>query len=91
METKLAFGKSLKEIRIMKGVTQESFSEVSSRTYVSMIERGLRCPTLEKVDEFAAVLGVHPLAILCLTYLHVEGHQNLDRLFDRIRKGLDRE
>lgn len=90
MDTKQAFAKSLKEIRTKKGVTQEDFSEVSSRTYISMIERGLRCPTLEKVDEFAAVLGVHPLALLCLTYLHAEGHQNLDLLLGRIRKDLER-
>jgi len=90
MDTKQAFAKSLKELRMMKRVTQEDFSEVSSRTYISMIERGLRCPTLEKVDEFAGVLGVHPLALLCLTYLHAEGHHDLERLFGRIRTDLDR-
>ena len=90
MDTKQAFAKSLKELRQMKGVTQEGFSEVSSRTYISMVERGLRCPTLEKVDEFAAVLGVHPLSLLCLTYLRAEDHQNLERLFGRIRADLNR-
>jgi transcriptional regulator with XRE-family HTH domain len=89
MDTKKAFAKSLKELRLMRGLTQEDFSEVSGRTYISMIERGLRCPTLEKIDEFACVLGVHPLALLCLTYLHAEGHQNLDRLFGRIRADLE--
>lgn len=75
----------------MKGVTQEDFSVVSSRTYISMVERGLRCPTLEKIDEFAGVLGVHPLALLCLTYMHEGGQQNLDRLFSRIKKDLERQ
>jgi len=74
----------------MKRVTQEDFSEASSRTYVSMVERGLRCPTLEKIDEFARVLGVHPLALLCLTYMHEEGHQNLERLFGCVRTDLNR-
>jgi transcriptional regulator with XRE-family HTH domain len=83
-----AFAKSLKELRTMKGVTQEDFSEVSSRTYVSMIERGLRCPTLEKIDEFAMVLGVHPLTLLCLTYMHEEGHQSLERLIGRVKTDL---
>ena len=90
MDAKQAFAKSLKELRKMKGVTQEDFSDVSSRTYISMIERGLRCPTLEKVDEFSGVLGVHPLALLFLTYLHAEGHQNLDGLLARIRTDLGR-
>lgn len=89
MDIKQAFAKSLKELRLKKGVTQEGFSDVSSRTYISLIERGLRCPTLEKVDEFAEVLGVHPLALLCLTYLRDERNQNLDRLFVKIRKDLD--
>ena len=88
MDTKKAFAKSLKELRTMKGVTQEDFSEVSSRTYISMVERGLRCPTLEKINEFAGVLDVHPLALLCLTYMHEEGHQNLERLFGRIKTDL---
>lgn len=91
MDTTQAFAKSLKELRLAKGVTQEGFSNVSSRTYISLIERGFRCPTLEKIDEFAEVLGIHPLALLCLTYLHAEKHQNLDRLFVRIRKDLDRK
>ena len=90
MDTALAFAKSLKELRTSRRVTQEDFSEVSSRTYISMIERGLRCPTLEKVDEFAGVLGVHPLTLLCLTYLHAEGHRNLERLFGKIRADLNR-
>ncbi len=90
MDTKKAFAKSLKELRLMRGLTQEDFSEVSGRTYISMVERGLRCPTLEKIDEFAGVLGVHPLALLCLTYLHAEDHQNLERLFGSIRKDLNR-
>lgn len=72
----------------MKRMSQEDFSEVSSRTYISMLERGLRCPTLEKIDEFSGVLGVHPLALLCLTYMHKEGHQDLDRLLSRIRTDL---
>lgn len=91
MDIKQAFAKSLKELRLAKGVTQEDFSDVSSRTYISLIERGLRCPTLEKVDALAEVLGVHPLALLCLTYLHGERNQNLDRLFVQIRKDLDRK
>lgn len=90
MDTRKAFAKSLKELRTIRGVTQEDFSDVSSRTYISMIERGLRCPTLEKVEELAQVLGVHPLALLCLTYLRAEGHENLDRLFGQIKADLGR-
>lgn len=88
MDTRHAFAKALKELRMIKGLTQEDFSEVSSRAYISLIERGLRCPTLDKVDEFAGVLGVHPMALLCLAYLYAdfaEDQQDLEQLLNRIR------
>lgn len=42
---------------------------VSSRTYISALERGLKQPTLPKVDAFAAVLDVHPLTLIALAYV----------------------
>ena len=42
---------------------------VSSRTYISNLERGLKVPTLKKVDSLATVLRVHPLTLLTLSYL----------------------
>ena len=56
-------------IRKAKGVTQEDFGAVSSRTYVSSVERGLKNPTLAKIDELAEVLGVHPVTLLTLAYV----------------------
>lgn len=88
MKTKLAFGKSLKQMREAKRVTQEDFSVVSSRTYISLLERGQKNPTLEKVDAFAKVLKVHPLSLLVLTYLHVGGYRDIDALCERVRSDL---
>lgn len=62
-------------IRKAKGVTQEDFGVVSSRTYVSSVERGLKNPTLAKIDELAEVLGVHPVTLLTLAY--VDDHTDL--------------
>ena len=42
---------------------------VSSRTYVSNLERGIKVPTIRKVDSLATVLGIHPLTLLALSYL----------------------
>jgi transcriptional regulator with XRE-family HTH domain len=39
-----------------------------SRTYVSALERGLKSPTLPKVDALSGVLGLHPLTLLALSY-----------------------
>ncbi|WP_124373248.1 helix-turn-helix domain-containing protein [Pseudomonas chlororaphis] len=68
MELSAAFGQALKQIRKKQGKTQEDFSNVSSRTYLSTLERGLKSPTLEKVQEIAGLLGVQPLTLLAAAY-----------------------
>lgn len=68
MELKSAFGTALKLIRNRRGMTQEDFSVISSRTYLSSLERGLKCPTIEKVEDLAALLNVHPLSVLAVAY-----------------------
>ena len=60
---------AMRLVRKAKGLTQEDFGLVSSRTYVSTVERGLKGPTLDKIDELAKVLGVHPLTLLGLAYV----------------------
>ncbi len=49
MELKQAFGQALKQLRMSQGLTQEDFSDVSSRTYLSTLERGLKSPTIDKL------------------------------------------
>lgn len=88
MKTKIAFGKSLKELRNAKRVTQEDFSVVSSRTYISLLERGQKSPTIEKVEALAKVLKVHPVSLLYLTFLYAGGHRDVESLFERIRSDL---
>jgi transcriptional regulator with XRE-family HTH domain len=66
--TKNDIGSALRYIRKLKGISQEDFSEQSSRTYVSTLERGLKSPTLSKIEELSAVLGIHPLTLLVLSY-----------------------
>ena len=89
MEIKQAFGKALQVCRKHKGLTQEDFSEVSSRTYLSTLERGLKSPTLEKIDEIARVLEIHPLTLLVTAYSLSGGIQELDILFERLKKEAD--
>ena len=66
--------------RKAKGLPQESFDQVSSRTYISSLERGLKQPTVAKIDELAAVLGVHPLTLMALSYLHQPTAASVQRL-----------
>ena len=63
------FGKGLQRARKSRELTQEDFSDVSSRTYLSSLERGMKAPTLTKVDQIATVIGVHPLSLIAYAYL----------------------
>lgn len=88
MELGKAFGVTLKRYRIRAGLSQESFSTVSSRTYISTLERGLKNPTLDKVNEIASVLSVHPLTLLATCYLALDNTLSIDELMARIRSEL---
>ena len=69
MNIKKSLGLAIKQSRNAKKITQEDFSGISSRTYISTLERGLYSPTVEKVDAIAKVIGIHPLTLLTLSYL----------------------
>jgi transcriptional regulator with XRE-family HTH domain len=84
MELNTAFGLALKRIRTQQGITQEDFSSVSSRTYLSTLERGLKGPTIEKLEQLAGVLNVHPATILISAYLTKDGEESYQELIKRI-------
>jgi transcriptional regulator with XRE-family HTH domain len=66
--TALQFGKAFRLARKARGVSQEALDQVSGRTYVSRLERGLSSPTLEKVAALAEPLRVHPLTLMTLCF-----------------------
>ena len=68
MELHHAFGQALRRQRKAKGLSQEAFTGVSSRTYLSEMERGLKNPTLDKIEDLAATMGIHPLTLLVECY-----------------------
>jgi len=61
---------------------------VSSRTYVSALERGIKAPTLGKVEELAEVCDVHPLTLLALTLSPTWKQSELDELLEGVRREL---
>lgn len=88
MELGKAFGITLKRYRMRAGLSQEAFSTVSSRTYISTLERGLKNPTLDKVNDIASALSVHPLTLLTTYYLTLDNTLSIDDLIARIRSEL---
>lgn len=76
---------ALRRIRKARGLSQEAFSDVSSRTYLSSLERGLKSPTLHKIEDVCTVLDVHPLTLLVLAYAGSD-QKNVHELTDRIAR-----
>ncbi|MNZ99331.1 helix-turn-helix protein [compost metagenome] len=84
MELGKAFGKAFREARVSKGLSQEAVG--ARQSYISDIERGIKSPTIDKLAELAANMGVHPLTILARSYL-IAG-QNAEGLIAQLEKGL---
>jgi transcriptional regulator with XRE-family HTH domain len=80
-----AFGKALRDLRRAQGLTQEDFAAVSSRTYLSALERGKKSPTLDKVHDLAGAIGVHLLSVLTVAFLYAQNDNDLDGLLQRVR------
>jgi transcriptional regulator with XRE-family HTH domain len=69
-------------------LSQEAFSDVSSRTYMSTLERDLKSPTLHKLTELCEVMEVHPLTLLTLAYAG-DSTQDADKLLAQVRRELE--
>ena len=80
---------ALRLAREVKGLSQEEFDQVSSRTYVSALERGIKQPTISKVDQLAKVLGIHPLTLLALSYVDRPLPGEIGRLLEQVRRELE--
>jgi transcriptional regulator with XRE-family HTH domain len=64
-----AFGSVLRQARRERGMSQDKLSEVCNfdRTYPSLLERGLRCPTLTMLLRLADALAVEPARLVVET------------------------
>jgi len=85
MELNTAFARALKNLRTRRALTQEDFALVTSLSYMSQLERGLKNPTLEKVEHLAAVMDIHPASLLIQCYLERSSCQDIELLFEKIR------
>lgn len=79
------FSQALRHARRARGKAQEDLDEVTGRTYISAMERGVKQPTIGKLAELAAALDVHPVTLMAMAYLSKLGTQETDRLLSRVR------
>ena len=84
MAAKNSLAKALKTVRKARGLSQEAFSDVSSRTYLSSLERDLRSPTLNKLAELCEVMEIHPVTLVALAY--GGDAKGVDLLVERVRR-----
>ncbi len=79
---------AIRTVRKARGLSQEAFSDVSSRTYMSSLERDLKSPTLHKLTELCEVMEVHPLTLLTLAYAGDSPHKT-EQLLAQVRQELE--
>ncbi|GAB0153349.1 helix-turn-helix domain-containing protein [Marinobacterium sp. BA1] len=87
MAEQYSLAKALKAVRKARGLSQEAFSDVSSRTYLSTLERDLKSPTLSKLAELCEVMDIHPLTLLMLAYAG-DSEAQADQLLAQVQKEL---
>ena len=88
MPAKHTLSEALKTIRKARGLSQEAFSDISSRTYMSSLERDLKSPTLNKLGELCDVMEIHPLTLLTLAYAGKKPKQ-AEQLLAQVRQELE--
>jgi transcriptional regulator with XRE-family HTH domain len=86
LELKRAIGSSVKAYRLKKNIPQESLGP--SQPYISNLEAGRGSASLDKIEQMADVLGIHPLSIIFAGYLTSNEDADKERLFERIRRDL---
>ncbi|MDW0115208.1 helix-turn-helix transcriptional regulator [Sporosarcina saromensis] len=69
MEVEQAFGKILRKIRMENSLSQEELAYICGldRTYISLMERGKRKPTINTIFELAKGLDERPSDLISLT------------------------
>ncbi|WP_241170484.1 helix-turn-helix domain-containing protein, partial [Serratia marcescens] len=88
MTAKHSLATAIRTVRKARGLSQEAFSDVSSRTYMSSLERDLKSPTMHKLTELCEVMDVHPLTLLTLAYAG-DSTRKADQLLAQVRQELE--
>lgn len=89
MQDRKAFGKSLRMLRISRGLTQEAFAPVCAPNYEGALERGEYAPSVEMVSNLATVVDVHPLTLLTTMYVEKDG-KSVTELLLQVTNDIDR-
>ena len=66
MSLNKAFGEILREIRKEAKISQEELAELSNldRSYISLLERGIRQPTIHTIFSISQSLSIQPSVLI---------------------------
>ncbi len=83
-----AFAFTLRFVRRHSAVLQSDFDGGISQSHISRLERGESSVTLERLEEIAEQLQLHPLSLLALTW---GANENVApaQLLERVRRELE--
>jgi transcriptional regulator with XRE-family HTH domain len=84
MNQRQSLALAIKGVRQLRNLTQEDFSVVSSRTYLSTLERGLKSPTFDKLSEISHVLSVSPATLAIISYALSVDTDNAGSVIDQV-------
>ncbi|QHE99294.1 helix-turn-helix transcriptional regulator [Pseudomonas cannabina pv. alisalensis] len=85
---RIAFASALQFMRRHSSVLQADFEGGVSQSHISRLERGESSVTLERLEEIAAHLNVHPLSLIALTWGASEQIPPAE-LLERVRQELE--
>lgn len=83
LELKRAIGAFIKSYRLKRDISQESLGP--SQPCISNLEAGKGSASLNKIEQIADVLGVHPISIIVAGYLTSNEYADKEQLLERIR------
>jgi transcriptional regulator with XRE-family HTH domain len=68
------FGEALRQLRIQKRLSQEAlgFDSGYHRTYISLLERGKKSPSLNTIFKLADALNIKPSELVGLIHAETE-------------------
>lgn len=89
MDVSEALAAAIRRVRLARNMTQEDFVGISGRTYISELERGIKSPSLTKIDGIAVRMGVHPLTLLMACYEMKDGVAAVELLDTVLKELLD--
>ncbi|MBC6624413.1 helix-turn-helix transcriptional regulator [Pseudomonas sp.] len=75
-----AFALALRDMRHQANLAQNDFPPRVSREYISLLERGLRSPSLKVIDDLAEIMGISPLSLVLQCYLHRDPSTSFEAL-----------